>query len=284
MWFFMFVGSADPILTVGATPVFVDIEPRGFTLDFAKLEAAITARTRAIIPVSLFGQMPDYDAIDALAARHGLAVIEDAAQSFGAGPPGRRSCGVTLLGCTSFFPSKPLGCFGDGGAVFTSDDELARRLRALRRHGSYHPHEYELLGTNARLDTLQAAVLLGKLPHFEQELAERARIGERYTDALRGRVGVPELLGNGRHVYAQYTIRVAERDRLVARLKARGIPSAVYYARCLHQQPVFAGRARFGSLAESERASQQVRSLPMHPYLSPADQDSVIDAVLSSLD
>jgi UDP-2-acetamido-2-deoxy-ribo-hexuluronate aminotransferase len=281
---FTFVGSAEPILTVGATPVFVDIEPRSFTLDVEQLEAAITARTRAILAVSLFGQMPDYATINAIAERHALAVIEDAAQSFGATQHGRRSGGVTLLGCSSFFPSKPLGCFGDGGVVFTSDDELERRLRALRRHGSYQAHEYALLGTNARLDTLQAAVLLGKLPHFRAELAERARIGARYSSALRGHVGVPEVLDFDTHVYAQYTIRVAERDRLAARLKARGIPSAVYYPRCLHQQAVFSGRARFGPLPASERAAAEVLSLPMHPYLSAADQDVIVDAILSSLD
>jgi UDP-2-acetamido-2-deoxy-ribo-hexuluronate aminotransferase len=280
---FTFIGSVEPIALVGASPVFVDIEPVSFTLDVTKLQSAITSRTRAILAVSLFGQMPDYDVINAVAAEHDLVVIEDAAQSFGASQRGKRSCAVTRVGSTSFFPSKPLGCYGDGGALFTDDDELGRRLRAIRRHGSQRPHEHSQLGTNSRLDTLQAAVLLGKLPHLEQELAERARIAARYTTALRGRVTVPEVLGFDTHVYAQYTIRVEGRDRVAAFLKERGIPSAVYYPTCLHQQPVFARHARGSFLPESERAAREVLSLPMHPYLDAEAQDRVIDALLSAL-
>jgi UDP-2-acetamido-2-deoxy-ribo-hexuluronate aminotransferase len=280
---FTFIGSVDPIAWVGATPVFVDIEPGGFTMDVAKLERAITPRTRAILPVSLFGRMPDYDAINVIAERHGLAVIEDGAQSFGATLRGRKSCGVTLLGSTSFFPTKPLGCYGDGGALFTDDLELAARVRAIQRHGKVGD-QHTLLGTNSRLDTLQAAALLGKLPHFEYELTQRERIAARYAAALSSAVSVPEASNLGRHVYAQYTIRVKDRARLAARLEERGIPTAVYYPRCAHQQPVFEHLARPGSLPESERASREVLSLPIHPYLTEADQDRVTSAVLAALD
>lgn len=280
---FSWISAAEVTLIVGARPVFVDVEPDGFGLDPARLEAAISPSTRAIVPVSLFGQMPDLDAISAIAARHRVAVIEDGAQSFGASQHGRKSGGVTLIGCTSFFPTKPLGCYGDGGALFTNDAELALRLRALRSHGSLERHEHALLGTNARLDTLQAAVLLAKLPRLDFELAERARIGARYTEQLREHCRVPAVLPGNSHVYAQYTLRVKDRDALGRALASDGIPSAVYYPKCLHQQPLFEGRARWGELCESELASREVISLPMHPYLRETEQDRVIEAVKRAL-
>jgi UDP-2-acetamido-2-deoxy-ribo-hexuluronate aminotransferase len=280
---FTWISTAEAIALVGAKPVFVDIEPHGFNLDPQRLAAAITPRTRAILPVSLFGQMAELETIAPIAARHNLAVIEDGAQSFGASRYGRRSCGATLLGCTSFFPTKPLGCYGDGGALFTNDSALAEQLRALRIHGSSARHQHTVLGTNARLDTLQAAALLAKLPYFEHELAERARIAWRYSEALAGLVEVPRALPGNTHVYAQYTLRAAQRDQLQARLKARGVPSAVYYPRCLHQQPVFATLAGGATLPESERAAREVLSLPMHAYLSESDQARVIDAVQRAL-
>jgi UDP-2-acetamido-2-deoxy-ribo-hexuluronate aminotransferase len=278
---FTFVGSVDPIALVGATPVFVDIDPESFTLDVTQLERAISPRTRAILPVSLFGRMPDYDAIGEIAARYGLPVIEDGAQSFGASLRGRKSCGVTRIGSTSFFPTKPLGAYGDGGALFTNDAELAFRVRALRRHGNVGENEHALLGTNSRLDTLQAAALLAKLPHLEDELAARSRIAARYSEELRHVVDVPAPPPLGEHVYALYTIRAKNRDELARRLAARGIPTAVYYPRCLHQQPVFASAAGGVSLPESERAAREVLSLPMHPFLTDAEQSSVIAAVLA---
>lgn len=281
---FTWISSAEVALLVGATPVFVDIEPGSFTLDVRQLERAITPRTRAIVAVSLFGQMADFPAINALAAQHGLAVIEDCAQSFGATQLGRRSGSVTRVSCTSFFPSKPLGCYGDGGALFTDDDALADALRALRTHGAATRHHHTMVGTNGRLDTLQAAVLLAKLPHFEQELRLRQAIGARYSEALGHLCEVPPVSPGNTHVYAQYTIRVKQRAELVAQLERAQIPSAVYYPKCLHQQPVFAGRAVWSELVESERAAREVVSLPLHPYLSDAEQARVVSAVRAVLE
>jgi UDP-2-acetamido-2-deoxy-ribo-hexuluronate aminotransferase len=274
---FTWISTAEVIRLVGATPVFVDIEPAGYNMDMGRVEAAITPQTRAIIPVSLFGQMADYDRLNAIAEQQGLAVIEDAAQSFGATRHGRRSGGVTRIGSPSFFPAKPFGCYGDGGAVCTSDDELATKMRAIRNHGGVRRHEHTWVGLNGRFDPLQAAVLLAKLPHFEDEGAARGRIGARYSALLKDVAGVPEVLPGNTHVYAQYTLRVPRRDEVAARLKEAGIPTAVYYPKCLHEQPVFAGTARIaGSLAESEKAAQEVLSLPMHPFLDEATQDRVV--------
>ncbi|HKY36988.1 MAG TPA: DegT/DnrJ/EryC1/StrS family aminotransferase [Polyangiaceae bacterium] len=280
---FTWISSAEVIGLVGAKPIFVDIEPVGFNLDVSQLEKAITPRTKAIMPVSLFGQMPDYAAVSAIAAKHDIPVIEDAAQSFGATQQGKQSCSVTLIGSTSFFPAKPLGCYGDGGAVFTSDDALAGKIKAIRTHGGEKRHHHTMIGTNGRFDTLQAAVLLGKLPHFAWEVAERNRIGARYSDLLRDVCVVPEVAPGNTHVYAQYTIRVKDRDGVGTKLKELGIPTAVYYPKCLHEQPVFAGTSAWGELPESEKASREVISLPMHPYLSEADQDKVVEAVKKSL-
>lgn len=281
---FTWISSAEVISLVGAKPVFVDIEPVSFNLDVNLLEAAITPRTKAIMPVSLFGQMPDYARINAIAARHGLPVIEDAAQSFGAMQGGRQSNSVTLIGSTSFFPAKPLGCYGDGGALFTSDDALAEKMRAIRTHGGLKRHHHPLLGMNGRFDTLQAAVLLAKLPHFDGEVKERSRIGARYTELLRGACVVPEVQPGNTHVYAQYTLRVPHRDQLGDKLKAQGIPTAVYYPKCLHEQPVFASCGyQWGDFPASEQASREVISLPMHPFLSEADQDRVVAAVREGL-
>jgi UDP-2-acetamido-2-deoxy-ribo-hexuluronate aminotransferase len=277
---FTWVSTAEVIGLVGAKPVFVDIEPDSYNLNPGLLEQAITPRTRAIIPVSLFGQMPDYDRINAIAARHRLSVIEDGAQSFGATQRGRRSCGVTLIGSTSFFPAKPLGCYGDGGALFTDQDALAEKLRAIRTHGGLKRHEHPLLGMNGRFDTLQAAVLLAKMPHFEWEAQERARLGARYTEKLRPSCVVPEIMPGNTHVYAQYTIRVPNRDSVAAKLRAQGIPTAVYYHKCLHEQPVFAAcGCQWGDFPVSEKASREVLSLPMHPFLPEADQDQIVAAV-----
>jgi UDP-2-acetamido-2-deoxy-ribo-hexuluronate aminotransferase len=277
---FTWISTAEVIGLVGAKPVFVDIEAASFNLDVAKLESAITPRTKAIIPVSLFGQMPDYERINAIAAQHAVPVIEDGAQSFGATQRGKRSCGVTLIGSTSFFPAKPLGCYGDGGALFTEDDGLAETMRAIRTHGGLKRHHHPLLGMNGRFDTLQAAVLLAKLPHFPEEIEARGRIGARYTEQLRAACASPEVAPGNSHVYAQYTIRVPDRDAVAAKLKAKGIPTAVYYPKCLHEQPVFASCGyRWGQFPVAERASREVLSLPMHPFLSAADQDQVVAAV-----
>jgi UDP-2-acetamido-2-deoxy-ribo-hexuluronate aminotransferase len=281
---FSWISTAEVIRLVGAKPVFVDIEPQFFNINVDLIESAITPRTRAILPVSLFGQMPDYRRINSIAERHGLAIIEDGAQSFGATQYGRRSCGITLIGSTSFFPAKPLGCYGDGGALFTNRDGLAERMRAIRTHGGVKRHDHPLLGMNGRFDTLQAAVLLAKMPHFQHELDARARIGGRYTGALRNFCSVPEVMAGNTHVYAQYTVRLPDRDAVAAELKAQGIPTAIYYPKCLHEQPVFAAQGYgYGDFPVSEAASREVLSLPMHPFLGEEDQDRIIEAVKAAL-
>jgi UDP-2-acetamido-2-deoxy-ribo-hexuluronate aminotransferase len=279
---YSWISSAEVIALVGARPVFVDIEPATYNIEVAAIEAAITPKTKAIMPVSLFGQMPDYDRINAVAAAHDLPVIEDGAQSFGATQRGRRSCGVTTIGSTSFFPAKPLGCYGEGGALFTNNNDLAEKMKAIRNHGCLQRHYHTLLGTNGRFDTVQAAVLLAKLPHLDWELRERERIGTRYSEALQNRCGVPAVAPGNTHVYAQYTIRIPERDAVAERLRREGIPTAVYYPKCLHEQPVFAKLGcNWGDFPEAERASREVLSLPMHPFLTEADQARIIDCVLT---
>jgi len=285
---FTWISTAEAIALVGARPVFVDIEPVTYNIDIDRVEAAITPRTRALLPVSLFGQMPHIERINEIAARHGLAVIEDAAQSFGATRHGRRSCSVTTAASTSFFPAKPLGCYGDGGALFTNDDALAERMRAIRNHGGLKRHHHTLVGMNGRFDTLQAAVVLAKLPHFDEELRSRERIAARYDAALRPLLdlphAVPAVAPGNTHVYAQYTIRVRNRDAVAARMKDQGVPTAVYYPKCLHEQPVFQGLGyRWGDFPVSEQASREVLSLPMHPFLTESDQDRVIQALAAAL-
>ncbi|HOW67893.1 MAG TPA: DegT/DnrJ/EryC1/StrS family aminotransferase [Candidatus Paceibacterota bacterium] len=281
---FTWISTAEVISLVGAKPVFVDIEPQSYNIDIAQIEAAITPYTKAIMPVSLFGQMPDYDRINAVAAKHNLPVIEDAAQSFGATQNGRRSCGVTLIGSTSFFPAKPLGCYGDGGALFTNVDGLAEKIRAIRTHGGLKRHHHPLLGMNGRFDTLQAAVLLAKMPHFQNEVEARSRIGARYSSLLAGHCTVPHVVPGNTHVYAQYTVRIPNRDGVSAKLKETGVPTAIYYPKCLHEQPVFAdGQNRWGEFPVAEQASREVLSLPMHPFLTESDQDKIVEAVLSVL-
>ena len=274
---FTWISTAETVCQVGARPVFCDIEADSFNLDPARLHSVLTPRTKAIVPVSLFGQPCRAEAI--IEASHGLPVIEDAAQSFGSTRHGRRSCALTRIASTSFFPAKPLGCYGDGGCLFTDDDALAARMRAIRTHGGEKRHHHPYVGMNGRLDTLQAAVLLAKLPHWQAEVEARGRIGSRYSDGLRGTVGVPEVQTGNTHVYAQYTIRARDRDGLAARLKASCIPTAVYYPKCLHEQPVFAGSGQPGDFPVSEQASREVLSLPMHPDLTPAVQDRIIAAV-----
>jgi UDP-2-acetamido-2-deoxy-ribo-hexuluronate aminotransferase len=277
---FTWISSAEVILLVGAKPVFVDIEPNYFNLDPNLIEHAISPRTKAIIPVSLFGQMPDYQQINRIAASHGITVIEDAAQSFGATQYGKRSCSVTKISSTSFFPAKPLGCFGDGGALFTDDDQIAETMRSIRSHGGLRRHHHTHVGTNGRMDTLQAAIILAKLPFFVSEVSNRNRIGARYTELLRGACSVPEVMPGNTHVYAQYTIAREDRDELASRLKKAGIPTGIYYPKCLHEQPVFEHLGyRMGDFPASECASRTVLSLPMHPFLPNEDQERVTQIV-----
>ncbi|MBV5308400.1 DegT/DnrJ/EryC1/StrS aminotransferase family protein [Chromatium okenii] len=288
---FTFIATAEMIALLGARPVFVDIDPVTYNLNPALVANAITGRTRAIMPVALYGQCADMDAINAVAAQHRLPVIEDAAQSFGASDQGRRSCGLSRIGCTSFFPSKPLGGYGDGGACFTDDAALAARLRELRNHGQERRYHHPRLGLNGRLDTLQAAILLEKLRIFPAEIEARVRIGERYTrlfnecGAVSTAAGTdapvitPTIAPSNISVYAQYTIQVANRDEVAAQLTAQGIPTAVHYPLPLNQQPVF--DCGFGAECTpmSAAIAQRVLSLPMHPYLTDDAQDRIIAAV-----
>ncbi|MGC9451537.1 MAG: DegT/DnrJ/EryC1/StrS family aminotransferase [Oceanipulchritudo sp.] len=278
---FTWISTAETIGLVGAKPVFVDIDPDTYNLLPEAVEAAVTPRTAAIIPVNLFGQMADYAALESIALKHGLPIIEDAAQSLGAEQGGRKSCTVGTVSCTSFFPAKPLGCYGDGGAVFTGDADLATTLRAIVNHGGRTRGEHEFLGTNGRCDTLQAAILLAKLPGFLKEIRLREAIGRRYTEGLEACCRTPITGSGNTHVHAQYTIRHGNRDQLAGFLKERGIPSAVYYRNCLHQQPVFQplGYAE-GSFPNAEKAANEVLSLPFHPYLDEPDQDRIIETVI----
>lgn len=281
---FTWISSTEVIGLVGATPVFVDIDLASYNIDVEQIEAAITPNTKAILAISLFGQMPDYTRINAIAAKHGITVIEDGAQSFGATQQGRKSGTVTRIATTSFFPAKPLGCYGDGGALFTDDDALAERFKAIRTHGGIARHHHPFLGMNGRLDTLQAAIVLAKLPHFPAEVTARARIGAYYSAELRSYCSVPEIQPGNTSVYAQYTIRVDDREKLSKELKSHGIPTAVYYPKCLHEQPVFAPLGyRYGDFPMAERASREVLSLPMHPFLDEDEQNSIITVIKASL-
>jgi UDP-2-acetamido-2-deoxy-ribo-hexuluronate aminotransferase len=281
---FTWISSAEVISQVGAKPVFVDIDLSTYNLDVAQLEAAITERTRAIIAVSLFGQMADYKGINTVASKYDITVIEDAAQSFGATQYGKKSCSVTKISSTSFFPAKPFGCYGDGGALFTSDDQIAETMRAIRSHGGIRRHHHTLVGMNGRLDTIQAAILLAKLPHFQDEVQERSRLGARYSAALSNECVVPKILEGNSHVFAQYTVRVSDREKLAERMKNHGIPTALYYPKCLHEQPVYESLGyRWGQFPNSEKASREVISLPMGPFLSEAEQDKVIKVFKNSI-
>ncbi|MCC6247657.1 MAG: DegT/DnrJ/EryC1/StrS family aminotransferase, partial [Rubrivivax sp.] len=245
----------------------------------------VTPRTRAVMPVSLYGQVADMDEINAVAARHGLAVIEDAAQSFGAVYKGRRSCALSTFGATSFFPSKPLGCYGDGGALFTDDDRLAQAAREIRVHGQSARYTHTRLGVGGRLDTLQAAVLLAKLERFDWELERRAAIGARYERLLAGVPGVERVVvrSDRDSVYAQYTVKVAERAAVQAALQTAGVPTAVHYPKPLHRQPAYAMHAGADPCAVSDREAARVLSLPMSADLSEADQDRVVQALAEAV-
>lgn len=280
---FTFAATAETIVLAGARPIFVDIEPDTCNLDAGLLEAAITPRTRAIMPVSLYGQVADMDEINSIAARHGLTVIEDAAQSFGARYKDARSGHLSTVGCTSFFPSKPLGCYGDGGALFTDDDAIARAAREIRVHGQSRRYHHTRLGVGGRMDTLQCAVVLAKLERFEWELTQRRQLGARYLNLIADVSDVRPLTVRPDRdcVWAQFTVFVERREAIQEQLRARGIPTAVHYPAPLHHQPAYAEYASPDACPVSIRASREVLSLPMSADLTEAQQDEVVGALKS---
>ncbi|WP_322522341.1 DegT/DnrJ/EryC1/StrS aminotransferase family protein [Guyparkeria halophila] len=295
---FSYIATAETPAVLGARPVYVDIDPVTYNMDSAKIEAAITSKTRAIIPVSLYGQCADFDEINAIAEKHGIPVIEDGAQSFGATYKGKRSCNLTTIGTTSFFPSKPLGAYGDGGALFTNDEELATKLRQIARHGQDRRYHHLRVGVNSRLDTLQAAILLPKLEILEEELARRNEVADRYNSLLSAtdihghpltqtpsetirdfRGKTPVVKEHNISAWAQYTIRVNDREAVQGALKDAGIPTAVHYPIPLNKQPAVSDDAT--SLPEGDLAATRVISLPLHPYLPHQAQDKIVANILA---
>lgn len=285
---FTYIATAETVGLLGAKPVYVDIDPRTYNVDPALIEASITSRTKAIIPVSLYGQCADFDAINAIAAKHCIPVIEDAAQSFGATYKGRKSCNLSTVACASFFPSKPLGCYGDGGAIFTNDDELAKTIRQIARHGQDRRYHHIRIGVNSRLDTLQAAILLPKLAVFDEELAQRQRVADTYnqliTDANAGQghqadhlITIPYIEPHNTSAWAQYTIQVADREALQKHMKQAGIPTAVHYPIPLNKQPAVADDSV--EMVIGDNAANKVMSLPMSAYLKSEQQIKIISAL-----
>lgn len=277
---FSFFATAEVICLLGARPIFIDIDERTFNIDASLIEEKITSKTKAIIPVSLFGQCADMDEINKIASKHNLPVIEDAAQSFGATYKDRKSCNLSTIGCTSFFPSKPLGCYGDGGACFTNDDALASILRSIRVHGQgANKYDNVRIGLNSRLDTIQAAILIEKLEFFPKEIEFRQRAAKFYNQALIKHFQVPDASSS---VWAQYCLLSKERESICERLRHAGIPSAIYYNKPLHKQTAFNEMTKNAvSCPIAESVSQMIFSLPMHPYLSKDDQRKIIQAVIS---
>ena len=282
---FSFIATGEMIALLRATPVFVDIRQDTFNLDAELLEQAITKRTRALIPVSLYGQCADMDEINGIATRFGIPVIEDAAQSFGATYKGRKSCALSPIACTSFYPAKPLGCYGDGGACFADDDTLAGKIRQISLHGEDGRYHHVSLGLNGRLDTLQAAILLAKLTVFASELDARQHIAALYNEILRSAVQTPYIEPFNTSSFAQYTIQVDRRDVLRQRLQQDGIPTAVHYPVPIHLQPAFEHLGKpAGSFPVSEAAARRVLSLPMHPYLEKSHLEGIADSIKKAIE
>ena len=276
---FTYIATAETVAVLGATPVYVDVNPKTYNLDVEKLEAAITPRTKAIIPVSLYGQCADFDAINAIAAKYNIPVIEDAAQSFGATYKGRKSCNLSTIACTSFFPSKPLGCYGDGGAIFTNDDQLAKVIRQIARHGQDRRYHHIRVGVNSRLDTLQAAILLPKLAILDDEMQARQRVADTYTKLFdeAGILTTPFIEEHNQSAWAQYTIQVENRSEVQEMLKEQGIPTAVHYPIPLNKQPAVADANAV--LPVGDAVAERVMSLPMHPYLTIEEQEKIVNSL-----
>ena len=276
---FTFFATAEMIALTGAKPVFVDIDEKTYNIDPNLIQAAITPKTKAIMPVSLFGQIADMKRINQIATKNGLTVIEDAAQSFGAKQEGARSCSLSKLATTSFFPAKPLGCYGDGGAIFTSDDELAQKIKILLNHGSKERYFHSAIGINGRLDAIQAGVLNVKLKYFDDEIARRQEVAARYEQNLKN-VVTPFVESGNTSVWAQYCIRVKDRARMLEICAQKGVPTGVYYPLPLHLQEVFKDLGyKKGDFAVSERVSEDIMALPMSAFLSEQEQDYVIEVI-----
>jgi UDP-2-acetamido-2-deoxy-ribo-hexuluronate aminotransferase len=281
---YTWISSAEVIALLGAKPVFVDIRPDTWNMDEQLLESVITDKTKAIMPVSIYGQVSNMDAINSIAEKHSLPVLEDAAQSFGATYKDRKSCNLSSIGSTSFFPSKPLGCYGDAGALFTNDDELAEKFRWIRVHGQERKHHHPILGINGRIDTLQAAILLEILEVFPDEVHKRENLGQTYSEGLANIEGLetPSIGEHNTSVYAQYTILAEQREEIQNSLKGQEIPSVSYYSVPLHLQPVFENLGyKEGDFPVTEKVANECLSLPMSPYLTQEDQAKVIDAIHS---
>lgn len=278
---FTFIATAEVIAFLGAKAVFVDIDEKTYNIDATQIEDLITQRTKAIIPVSLYGQCADMDAINAIAQKHNLTVIEDACQSFGAEYKGKKSCDLSTIGCTSFFPSKPLGAYGDGGAIFTSDDTLAEKIRMLLNHGQNERYKHKYIGINGRLDAVQAAILDVKLKHFDTEVKARQEIGARYCELLADSdVIAPFVESDRTSVYAQFSVRAKDREAMIKKLGDAGIPTAVHYPMPLHLQEAFSDLGyKAGDFPISEKVSKEIMSLPMSPYLTPEQQDFIVNAI-----
>jgi UDP-2-acetamido-2-deoxy-ribo-hexuluronate aminotransferase len=276
---FSFYATLEVVLLRRATPVFVDVDEQTCNLDADLIEKAITSKTKAIIVVSLYGQLADFKKINETARKYNLPVIEDAAQSFGASNEDQKSCASSILAATSFFPSKPLGCYGDGGAVFTSDKTLAEKMKSIRVHGQKERYHHHFVGLNARMDTIQAAILLEKLKIFDQEIEQRQQIAKRYNDHLFEQVVKPFIAEKNKSVYAQYTVRSNKRLELISYLKSKGIPTTIHYPRTLSSQPVLSNEFSSELSPVSRRLSETVLSLPFSPYLKQSDQDFIIKEI-----
>lgn len=279
---FTFVATAEVIVLLGAKPVFVDIEPDTCNIDASKIETNITGKTKAIMPVSLYGQVADMDEINAIAVKHNLPVIEDAAQSFGAEYKGKKSCNLSTIGCTSFFPSKPLGCYGDGGAIFTNDESIAIACREIRMHGQTQRYVHTRVGVGGRMDTIQCAVLLAKLERFDWEVEQRQLIGQRYNELLSAAdIDLVAVRPGQTSVYAQFTVLSSHRDEMQKRLNEEGIPTAVHYPVPLNEQPAYQHLCCPDCTPIAQSISKRVMSLPMSPALSVEDQDKIISAIFA---
>lgn len=282
---FTYFASASMISHWGATPVFVDVEPNTFNIDPGKIEGKIGPKTKAIFAVSLYGQTPDLDSIMAIAEKHSLWVLEDGAQSFGAEYKDRRSCNVATVSTTSFFPAKPLGCYGDGGAIFTNDDEMADIMRKLVNHGQNKRYHHKYVGVNGRLDSIQASILRVKLKYFQEEITLRQNAAERYNEMLKDvdKVITPRVMSDRNSTWAQYTIRIPDRNRVRAALQEKGIPTSVHYPMPLNKQEAFAYLNDETEYKVAAELASEVLSLPMHAFITPEEQTEVVDSIKAVL-